>query len=146
MSWISAVGRGGGSASGSSSDQSQQANNRGNQQNIRIDGDRTVYERPVTVAPVYRPTHESIGDISYPVPAFGGGAYAVTQPNGEMDYGVTVGITIPLGSSIAKDAAAVEAQRRKDRAQMELIAEALWLRDKGLLDEAKYPRHYAAIN
>lgn len=124
-----------------SSSSSSSANNNGNHQTVNF-----IDEREVPIAPL--PTSDSvgqIGDIVVPLPNIGLGGFTSTQPNGDLDYGVSVGIRIPLGAGSFREAANELRQARADRAQFRLIQEAVWLRDKGLLNQEAHPRHWAAL-
>ena len=124
-----------------SSSSSSSANNNGNHQTVNF-----IDEREVPIAPL--PTSDSIGqigDIVVPLPNIGIGGFTSTQPNGDLDYGVSVGIRIPLGAGSFRQAASELRQARADRAQFRLIQEAVWLRDKGLLNQEAHPRHWAAL-
>ena len=125
-----------------SSSSTSSANNNGNHQNIVIEGD----EREVPIAPL--PTSDSvgqIGDIVVPLPNIGFSGFTSTQSNGDLDYGVSVGIRVPLGAGQFREAARAEARRRTDRANFRLIQEAVWLRDQGILNQEAHPRHWAAL-
>lgn len=122
--------------------QTASASNAGNTQSVLVEGD----EREVPIAPL--PITDSIGgigDIQIPLPNVGVGAFTSTQSNGELDYGASVGIRVPLGTGFLRDAARAEIEARADRDAFRLIQEAVWLRDNGLLDEEVHPRHYAAL-
>lgn len=125
-----------------SSSSTSSSNNDGNRQSVNFEGD----EREVPIAPL--PVTDSIGqigDIVVPLPNVGLGGFSSTQSNGELDYGVTLGVRVPLGAGSFREAAEAEIQRRNDREQFRLIQEAVWLRDQGLLNEEAHPRHYAAL-
>ena len=103
-------------------------------------------ERRAPVAPL--PIADSVGrvgDVVVPLPNVGFGGFTSTRTNGEMDYGVSVGVRVPLGAGQFRDAARDEARRRTDRAEFRLIQEAVWLRDQGILNEEGHPRHWAAL-
>ena len=98
------------------------------------------------IAPL--PTSDSIGrigDIQVPLPNVGLGGFTSTQSNGELDYGLSIGVRIPLGTGSFRGAAEAEMRRRSDRAQFRLIQEAVWLREQGILDQQAHPRHWAAL-
>ena len=134
-----------GSSSGSSSNsnQTQSANNSGNNQSINI----RARDRHVPIAPL--PVTDSvgqIGDIKVPLPNIGVGTFTSTQPNQELDYGVSVGVRVPLGAGRFHEAARVAAERREQRALFTLVSEAVALRNAGVLDPELHPEHWAAIN
>jgi len=96
-----------------------------------------------------------IGDIVVPLTTISAGGFAsgsnyndiygAGNNNNRSDYGVSIGINIPLGAGQFREAAEREIERRNDRAQFRLIQEAVFLRDNGLLSQEVHPRHYAAL-
>lgn len=135
----SAVGRGG---------KGGKAYNKGNRQTVKVKNTGNNYYRGDTpVAPMAMPgAPAKVGDVTAPLPAFvvGGFLTSVDDPWGSgsgdsVDAGVTVGINIPLGAGEFKDAALL-------RAKFQLAKEAKWLEDNGLLDQDKFPEHYAMLH
>ena len=136
------------------------ANNNGNSQATNIDLGGNTYteygDLPETaVAPLPGSgAPGQIGDIVVPLPNISAGAFASGSEyndiygggnNTRNDYGVSIGVNIPLGAGQFRDAAKAEMRRRSDRAQFLLIQEAVWLRDNGILSEEAHPRHWAAL-
>ena len=132
-----------------SSSSTSSANNAGNNQNITIQGDMpeaAVAPLPNAGAP------GQIGDIVVPLPnvsagAFGSGAdYGNYYGDGNRyDYGVSVGVNIPLGAGRFRAAAEEEIAARADRNAFRLLQEAIWLRDNGVLNQEAHPRHWEAL-
>ena len=136
------------------------ANNNGNSQSTNINTGGNTYteygDLPETaVAPLPGSgAPGQIGDIVVPLPNISAGAFASGSEyndiygggnNTRNDYGVSIGINVPLGAGQFRDAAKAEMRRRSDRAQFLLIREAVWLRDNGILSEEAHPRHWAAL-
>lgn len=117
-------------------------NNNGSNQSVVFEGD----QREVPIAPLLeRDSVGAIGDIAVPLPVISATGFASSRPDNTTDYGVSFGVRVPLGTGSFREAANEERQRRADRGQFRLIQEAVWLRDKGLLNEEAHPRHYAAL-
>lgn len=139
---------------------SSAANNNGNSQSTTVSTGGNTYTQygdlPETaVAPLPGAGQPGqIGDIVVPLTTINMGGFASgsnyndiygSGNNARQDYGVSIGINIPLGAGQFREYAANEAQRRADRAQFRLIQEAIFLRDNGVLSEEAHPRHYAAL-
>ncbi|QIN96738.1 hypothetical protein [Synechococcus phage S-N03] len=102
-----------------------------------------------------------IGDIAVPLPTISAGGFASGSNyndiygagnNNRSDYGVSIGVNIPLGAGEFRDAARREIARRDELAQAQadrnlfrLVQEAQWLQQQGLLSQEAHPRHYAAL-
>ena len=156
------------SSSSSNSESRSNANNNGNAQNTTVNtGGNTSIEYGDLPETAVAPLPGSgapgqIGDIVVPLPTIGVGGFVSGSEYGDIygdgfdnnrnDYGVSIGINIPLGAGEFRDAARREiarrdarAQEQADRAQFRLIQEAVFLRDRGILSEEAHPRHYAAL-
>lgn len=135
------VNNSGNSFSSSNSSTSSNSANRSSQ-SISIQGD----QREVPVAPLLENDSVGrVGDIAVPIPVISVTGFASSRHDNTADYGATFGIRVPLGTGLFRDAAEEERQRRVDRGNFRLIQEAVWLREKGLLNRDAHPRHYAAL-
>ncbi|WVQ00578.1 hypothetical protein [Synechococcus phage ME01] len=144
------------------------ANNNGNSQSTTVNTGGNSYteygDLPETaIAPLGQSAGSGvIGDIAVPLPTISAGGFASGSDYGDLygggnnssrsDYGVSIGINIPLGAGEFRDAARREIARRDQVAQAEadrnlfrLVQEAQWLRQQGLLNQEAHPRHWAAL-
>lgn len=143
------------------------ANNNGNNQSTTVNTGGNSYteygDLPETaVAPLGQSAGSGvIGDIAVPLPTISAGGFASGSSYDDIygaggsdrsDYGVSIGINIPLGAGEFRDAARREIARRDDLAQAQqdrnlfrLVQEAQWLRQQGLLSEQAHPRHWEAL-
>ena len=144
------------------------ANNNGNSQSTTVNTGGNSYteygDLPETaIAPLGQSAGSGvIGDIAVPLPTISAGGFASGSDYNDLygggnnssrsDYGVSIGINIPLGAGEFRDAARREIARRDQVAQAEadrnlfrLVQEAQWLRQQGLLNQEAHPRHWAAL-
>ena len=144
------------------------ANNNGNSQSTTVNTGGNSYteygDLPETaIAPLGQSAGSGvIGDIAVPLPTISAGGFASGSNYNDLygggnnsnrsDYGVSIGINIPLGAGEFRDAARREIARRDQVAQAEadrnlfrLVQEAQWLRQQGLLNQEAHPRHWAAL-
>jgi hypothetical protein len=144
------------------------ANNNGNSQSTTVNTGGNSYteygDLPETaVAPLGQSAGSGvIGDIAVPLPTISAGGFASGSNYNDLygggnnssrsDYGVSIGINIPLGAGEFRDAARREISRRDavaqaqaDRNLFRLVQEAHWLQQQGLLNQEAHPRHWAAL-
>lgn len=156
------------SATGGSSDQSQSSsntntsqsnnsnrtssrsssNNNGNNQSLNY----TNIDIPeATVAPLpENGVPGQIGDVVIPLPSIRGGVF--TTRDNDIFYGgdrsttgATIGFQIPLGTGQVVAAAEQIVARRESAARFQLIREATWMLQQGVLDADAHPEHWAAL-
>ena len=123
------------------------ANNRGNRQTIN----QTYIDIPeATVAPLpQNGVPGQVGDVITPLPSVMGGGFA-TRDNDifggdRTTSGVTLGFQIPLGTGQTRRAAEQIIARREAASRFQLIQEATWMLQQGVLSETAHPEHWAAL-
>ena len=127
---------------------SSSANNNGNSQTLNY----TNIDVPeATVAPLpENGVPGQVGDVIVPLPSITGGAF-ITEDDGVFGLndrdtrGVTLGFQIPLGTGQVRRAAEQVIARRESAQRFQLIQEATWMLQRGILSEDVHPEHWAAL-
>ena len=105
---------------------------------------RSYYERETPVAPLLnRADSATMEGVTVPLPTIGiSGFYS----NGDSswnndnrdDIGVTLGLRLPLGGGQFREAAL-------RREKFQIVKEAIYLKEKGVLTYEAFPEHYVAL-
>ena len=131
----------------SNSTSSNSNNNGGNSQLVNINDtpEATVAPLPQNGVP------GQIGDVIIPLPSIRGGVFTTRDNdifiNGSdrSTTGVSVGFQIPLGTGQVVAAAEQIVARRESAARFQLIQEATWMLQQGVLSETAHPEHWVAL-
>ena len=126
---------------------SDQSNDQTNSQSINIqDAPEAV------VAPTPNPTAPGqVGDVIVPLPTVGVSAFGSRDNNvfgGDTErstVGVQAGFSIPLGTGQTRRAAEQVIARRDSAMRFQLIQEAAFMLQAGVLSEEVHPEHWAAL-
>ena len=92
-----------------------------------------------------------VGDVVVPLPTVGVSAFGSRDANvfgGDSirdTYGVQAGFSIPLGTGQTRRAADQVIARRDAEMRFQLIQEATYMLQAGVLSEEVYPEHWAAL-
>ena len=104
------------------------------------------------VAPAPNPTAPGrVGDVVVPLPTVGVSAFGSRDNNvfgndGERStYGVQAGFSVPLGTGQTRRAADQVIARRDAEQRFQLIQEATYMLQAGVLSEEVHPDHWAAL-
>ena len=123
------------------------ANNNGNSQTVNFN------QAPdAAIAPAPNPTAPGrVGDVVVPLPTVGVSAFGSRDTSVFGDdsqrstYGAQFGFSIPLGTGQTRRAAEQVIARRDAEMRFQLIQEATYMLQAGVLSEEVHPEHWAAL-
>lgn len=106
---------------------------------------QSYYERETPIAPLLDTSDSAqMEGITVPLPTIGISGFYSNGDNywgnsNRNDFGVTLGIRTPLGAGAFRDAA----MRRE---KFQIVKEAIFLQEKGVLTYSAFPEHYIALH
>lgn len=105
----------------------------------------SYYERETPVAPLLTTSDSATMEgVTVPLPTIGISGFYSNGDNSwnndnRDDVGVTLGLRLPLGGAAFRDAAL-------RREKFQIVKEAIYLKEKGLLTYTAFPEHYIALH